>query len=219
MEVKLGYHLLHPTSILIAGNSGSGKSYLVANLIRKQLFQPTPTKIFWFYRQYQSLYRELKQEGYPITFSEGIPDDIAKQNFFDKKETNLCIIDDLHLEKGISEQVAQLFCNTGRHSNTSVVYITQNLFFKQPSARDIRLNAKYIICFKNPQDRLQLMTIGRQVYPGKSSFFQSALDQCFKRKHGYVLIDLNQSTEDRYRVRSCIFGENEEGYPEVFIPV
>ncbi len=218
MEVNLINGFKHPTSILIAGNSGSGKSCLVANIIRKGAIHPEPEKIFWFYRQYQTLYNELLQEGHPIEFHEGLPENISEARYFDKRSRNLCIIDDLHLEKGSSEHVAQLFCNAGRHSNTTVIYITQNLFFKQSHGRDIRLNAKVIICFKNPQDRLQLSSIGRQVYPGKLQFFMSAVDKCFDRQFGYVVLDLSQATQDKYRVRSSLFGESEQGYPEVYVP-
>ncbi len=218
MEVQLTSDFIHPTSILIAGNSGSGKTVLVSNIIRKDKLSPPPQKIFWFYRQYQPLYSELLKEGYPITFIEGLPEEISKSGYFDKNYRNLCVIDDLHLEKSSSEHVAQLFCNAGRHSNTSVIYIAQNLYFKHTHGRDIRLNAKTIICFKNPQDRLQLSTIGRQIYPGKSKYFADALEKCFQRKYGYVCIDLNQSTDDKHRIRTSLFGENAVGKPEFFIP-
>ena len=170
MEVQLTNKFHHPTSVQIAWNSGSGKSVLVANIIRLSKLDPPPQRIHWFYRQYQPLYSELLSEGYDIKFIEGLPEEISQANYFDKRYRNLCVIDDLHLEKKSSEHIAQLFCNGGRHSNTSVIYITQNLYFKQSHGRDIRLNAKYIICFKNPQDRLQLLSIGRQVYPGRQSF-------------------------------------------------
>jgi len=218
MEVQLKDGFQHPTSILIAGNSGSGKSFLVANLIRKSKIHPPPEKIYWFYRQNQPLYAELMREGHPIELVEGLPDAISEPRFFDKKLRNLCIIDDLHLEKKSSEHVAQLFCNAGRHSNTTVVYITQNLFFKQSHVRDIRLNAKVIICFKNPQDRMQLTAIGRQIYPGKQKVFVDAIEKCFNRPFGYVVLDLSQATDDKYRVQSAIFGENEYSKPEVYVP-
>jgi len=217
MEVPLKIEIQHPTTILIAGNSGSGKTVLISNIIRKQLLDPPPQKIFWFYRQYQPLYNELLQENHPIQFIEGLPEEISKPGYFNKQLRNLCVIDDLHLEKASSEHVAQLFCNAGRHNNTSVVYITQNLYFKQAHGRDIRLNAKNIICFKNPQDRLQLTSIGRQVYAGKQKYFADALEKCFNRRYDYIFCDLNQSTDDKYRIRTSIFGENEEGFPEFFV--
>jgi hypothetical protein len=218
MEVCLKDGFDHPTSILIAGNSGSGKSFLVANLIRVKKICPKADKIYWFYKQYQPLYDSLLNDKYPITFIEGLPDEIVKPGFFDKTLINYCIIDDLHLDPGTGKHVAQLFCNIGRHNNTTVIYITQNLFFKHPAGRDIRLNAKILICFKNPQDRLQLNTIGRQIYPTKMAFFQSAVDECLKRKYGYVCLNLSQNIDDKYRIQTAIFGENEFGFPEVFIP-
>ena len=171
MEVSVSDCFNHPLSFLISGNSGSGKSTFVANLIRYKKLCPVPDRVFWFYKQYQPLYDELLREGHPIQFIEGLPDEISRPSFFDKSYNNLCVIDDLHLEDSTSKHVAQLFCNGGRHSNTTVIYLTQNLFFKQSFGRDIRLNAKVIVSFKNPQDRMQLQMLGRQVFPTEVRLF------------------------------------------------
>lgn len=149
---------------------------------------------------------------------EGLPDEISQSSYFDKRYVNLCVIDDLHLEEKTGKHVAQLFCNGARHSNTTVVYLTQNLFFKQSFGGDIRLNAKVIVAFKNPQDRMQLQLLGRQIFPQKLPYFLAALNVCFERPFGYIVIDLQQSINDKFRLRTAIFGESELGLPEIFIP-
>ena len=219
MEVCAIDAFQHPTSMIISGNSGSGKSVFVSNLLRQQKFCPQIENIYWFYRMYQPLYDELQREGYNIKFIEGIPEDLSKPKFFDKTNNNLAIIDDLHLEQSSSKHIAQLFCNSGRLSNTSVIFITQNLFFKQSFGRDIRLNANVIVCFKNPQDRQQLAILGRQVFPRKETFFSEAVDECFSRPYGYIVLDLDHQTPDRFRVRTNIFGESEPGKTIVLVPL
>ena len=216
MEVYIADYFSHPTSILISGNSGSGKSTFVANLIRKGKIQPPPQRIVWFYKQYQPLYDELQAQGIVIEFVEGLPDEISQPGYFKKEVRNLCVIDDLHLEDNTSKHVAQLFCNGARHSNTTVLFLTQNLFFKQSFARDIRLNAKVIVSFKNPQDRQQLQNLGRQIFPQKQNYFASAVDSALGRPHGYIVIDLQHNTPDKFRLKTCIFGENSYFAPEIF---
>jgi Poxvirus A32 protein len=217
MEVQICDYFSHPTSMLISGNSGSGKSTFVANLIRKGKIVPNPQRIVWFYKQHQALYDELLAEGHVIEFVEGLPDEISQPGYFNKELRNLCVIDDLHLEEKTSKHVAQLFCNGGRHSNTTVIFLTQNLFFKQSFSRDIRLNAKVIVSFKNPQDRQQLQNLGRQIFPQKQLYFTTAVDHALERPHGYIVIDLQHGTPDKFRLKTCIFGENKYAAPEVYM--
>jgi hypothetical protein len=63
--------------------------------------------------------------------------------------------------------VSELFTKGSHHRNNSLVLITQNLFHQGPSSRDISLNSKYIVVFKNPRDNTQIVHLARQVYPEK----------------------------------------------------
>ena len=49
------------------------------------------------------------------------------------------------------ETVANLFTKGSHHRNVSVVFLAQNLFPKNKFARTMRLNAHYIVLFKNPE--------------------------------------------------------------------
>jgi hypothetical protein len=49
-----------------------------------------------------------------------------------------------------STKVSELFTKGSFHRNIILVLITQNLFHQGPSSRDISLNSKYIVVFKNP---------------------------------------------------------------------
>lgn len=115
----------------------------MADLINYNKISPPPDRVVCFYKQYQKLYDNLLREGFPVTFVEGLPDDISQANYFDKRYINLCVTDDLHLEEKTGKHVPQLLCNGARHSNTAVVYLTQNLLFKQSFEGDIRLNASH----------------------------------------------------------------------------
>jgi hypothetical protein len=70
--------------------------------------------------------------------------------------------------------------------------------------RTLSLNSHYLILFKNPRDHLQIATLARQMYPGKSQFLVEAFEDATKQPHGYILIDLKPQTEEELRIRSNI---------------
>jgi hypothetical protein len=145
---------------------------------------------------------------YPqVTFHEGLPDNTD----FDGKLRTLLILDDLMTEAGI--EVSKLFTKISHHRNVSVIFLTQNLFYK--SQRTMTLNSQYLILFKNPRDVLQIAILGRQMYPNSGKFFVEAFKMATENPYGYLLIDLRADTLEKYRLRTNIFG-SERHY--VFLP-
>jgi len=120
------------------------------------------------------------------------------------------------MDSAYSTKVSELFTKGSHHRNISVVLITQNLFHQGPSSRDISLNSRYIVVFKIPRYKTQIVHCARQVYPENvSSFHKTYLDAC-KDPHSYLFLDLAQSINDLLRFRTKIFpGET----CEVFVPV
>ena len=66
--------------------------------------------------------------------------------------------------------ILDLFTKGSHHKNISVIFIMQNIFHKGKSQRDIRLNTKYIVLYKNPRDRAQIQHLARQVHPEDPNF-------------------------------------------------
>jgi len=145
-----------------------------------------------------------------VTFVKGVQDFENPENV-----PTLIVLDDL-MDSAYSTKVSQLFTKGSHHRNISLVLITQNLFHQGPSSRDISLNNKYIVVFKNPRDKTQIVHLARQVYPENiSSFHKTYLDVC-KDPHSYLFLDFTQSINSLLRFRTKIFpGEN----TEVFEPV
>ena len=128
---------------------------------------------------------------------------------FDGKHRTLLILDDLMTEAG--SEVSNIFTKISHHRNISVIFLTQNLFFK--SQRTMNLNTQYLVLFKNPRDALQVATLGRQMYPGNSKFLVEAFKMATEKPFGYLLIDLRADTLEKYRLRSNIFsGERQYVY-------
>ena len=62
---------------------------------------------------------------------------------------------------------------------------------------------------------MQVATLARQMYPGRSKFLVEAFKDATDRPYGYMLIDLKADTEEKYRIRTNIFSGE---YQFVFIP-
>lgn len=82
------------------------------------------------------------------------------------------------------------------YRNTSVIHITQNVFDRANQHRTIRLNAHYLVLFKNPRDKSQVTALSRQLdMPHLMSTYQKATSI----PHGYLLVDLSPQTPDELR--------------------
>jgi hypothetical protein len=180
---------------MIAGPTGCGKSVFTFKLISEaqELITPPPQKIIYCYGEYQPMFANYPQ----VVFHEGLPDNSE----FDGKLRTLLILDDLMSEAG--DGVSNIFTKISRHRNVSVIFLTQNLFFK--SQRTMNLNTQYLVLFKNPRDALQVATLGRQMYPGNAKFLIEAFKMATEQPYGYLLIDLRAETLEKYRLRSNIF--------------
>ena len=59
-----------------------------------------------------------------------------------------------------------------------------------------------LILFKNPRDKLRIVTLAEQMYPGKTNFFIKQYEEAVKRPFGYLLVDLKTTTPDYCRLRT-----------------
>ena len=170
----------HPFTCIVAGPTSSGKTYFVINLLKhvKEMINPPPQKIFWFYGEWQELYSRLQIEN--LAFHEGLPSD----DFLDPSVRNLIIIDDL-----LTETDARV----------------TNLFDKNKENRTISLNAHYMVLFKSPRDVMQVEHLARQMFPGNTKFMREAFADATVKPFSYLLIDLKPDTPDHLRLRSKIF--------------
>lgn len=181
---------------MVCGPSSCGKSTFIINLIKNQdLISKKIDRIIWCYAEKNAL-PSLDN----VEFIEGIPDDFSTND----NESTLIILDDLMLESS-NKQVCELFTKGSHHRNLCVVLVTQNIFHKGSYSRDISLNSKYIVMFKNPRDKLQFQCLARQVYPENSRALVDVYNKCTQQAHGYLLIDLTQQIPNTLRFRTDIF--------------
>lgn len=190
---------IHPFTCVIAGPTGSGKTYFVSRLIAlaDSMITPPPSQVMWFYSHWQPVYDELEKNG--VKFIEGLPTD-------DLPKGALVIIDDLMAET--TEKVTKIFTKGSHHLDISIIYLVQNLFHKGKEQRTISLNSQYIVLFKNPRDRSQITNLAKQMYPGRGKYLADAFNNATEQPYGYLLIDLKQQTPQHLRLRTDIFSDS-----------
>ena len=70
---------LHPTTILVAGPTGCGKTEFMVRLLQTRSIQPFPERIDWVYSEWQSAYdriRALKLPGVKLSFIKEFDDSL-----------------------------------------------------------------------------------------------------------------------------------------------
>lgn len=204
------YIFKHPCSIQISGVSMAGKSTFVLQMLRnlKNIFDTPPEKIIISYSENMEQYQDVPENtemvrglDFNTENCEGVP--------------KLIIIDDQMQESADSAKIQSLFTRGVHHRNTSVIYITQNVFGKGKHARDMRLNSHYLIIFKSPTFISQVMYLGRSMFPKNQNFLVNAYENATKEPYSYLFIDMHPQCADVLRVRSGIL-PHENKY--IYIP-
>lgn len=199
-----------PFTLIAAGPSRSGKTSWVYSLLSQShhLLDRIPTRVFYFYNQWQPLFDRMKREKLVDSFVNHLPDksELEKLTLPGKKSGrgSLCIIDDFM--NSSSEHVGEIFTALSHHLDLSCIYITQNVFAQNNKyMRDMSLSASYLVMFKNPRDQSQIANLAKQLAPGNTSFIVDSFRRITSKPYSYVMYDLHQSTPDLIRVRTNIF--------------
>lgn len=182
----------HPFTCIVSGPTGSGKTTFVKELLKNShMIKPSPKRVVWCYGVYQDLFKSLPG----VEFNEGLPD---QTHLTDR---TLLIIDDLMFQQ--DEKITEIFTKNSHHKGVSVIFLTQNFFHK--GAREMTLNAQYIVLMKNPRDTSQIHFLARQMFPAKSKFMIEAYNDATRAPFGYLFLDLRQETDEKHRVRTGVF--------------
>ena len=213
---SLGFHLKHPTTCLISGPTGCGKTKFVARLLSTSgMITPTPSKIVWVYSEWQELYSELSSKlNIEFVKNENL---IQIYETFRVEDVNLLVLDDQMSTGNIpkKKEIVKLFTQGSHHRNLTVIYIVQNLFDQGGCSRTVSLNSQYIVVFKNPRDSAQISYLAQQAYPRNSKFLVESYMDATRIPHSYLVLNLTQECEQWMRVCTKVFpGEETEIYVE-----
>ena len=168
---------------MIAGMTGSGKTAWARFLLQQAsaTIYPPLERIVWCYSQWQPAYTEMLVAMPHIEFVKGIPTVLEQDSYFDMNKRNLIVFDDQMIDASKDKRIVNLFTRGSHHRNLSVIYIVQNLFHQGKGSGSISLNSHYLVLFKNPRDKLQILTLAKQMYPGQTDFFLNQHEEAVKR--------------------------------------
>lgn len=200
MGIVLMITFTHPFTMMVAGPSGCGKTTFIEKLLshNTSLIRPQIKKVIWCNAERSALPSGVSFKN--IEYLDSIPDEFINST----NEPTLIILDDMMLN-AFSRQVCELFTKGSHHRNFSVVLVTQNIFHQGKFCRDISLNCKYLVVFKNPRDKSQFIHLAKQVYPENSSELLKIYKDVTQAAHNYLLIDLTQDINEILRFRTDIF--------------
>jgi hypothetical protein len=207
MEVENIKHLQfkHPFTAIAAGPSSSGKTFLVRDILdnfktRIADVNEDIINVIWAHGKWQKIYSQpLKNVNFK--YIEGLPeeDDVFGHD--------IIVIDDLMSELKNNKFVLDLFTKGSHHNHQSVILLTQNLYHKGPIMRDLNLNSHYLIIFKSPRDKMQIMTLAKQTHPNNSAYEQATFPP-----HGYLIVDFKQDTPENLRLRTRVIPNEETNW-------
>ena len=137
-----------------------------------------------------------------VEFIHGIPSDLEDDDFFDPRINNLLILDDLFSEAVKDKRIRDSFTEETHHRSLSVISISQNLFASQDPTQGRYCH--YLVLFNKPVDKQSVMTLARQMYPGKSEKMMKMFDKATRQPYGYLLVDLKAYTPENDRLKCNI---------------
>ena len=191
-----------PTTAIISGPTGSGKSTFIFRLIENVsvMFKEKVYKIYYFYTVWQPLFERFQNNN--VSFIKGLPNEDIIQKISDSNH-NLLILDDMQMTALNSSFIANLFSRESHHKNLTVFLVLQNFFHQGKYGRDISLNSHYLILFRNKRDKNIIKILGTQIGLGKE--LENVYLDATNEAYGYIVIDLTPSSDSTYMLRSHIF--------------
>lgn len=197
MAAELRLH--HPFRMIVSGSSGTGKSTFVRQFLKDYRnttdIRDSVLRVLYYHGAEQQIFNEKIAKNVDVVYNFGY----SERHEDDKP--HILIIDDLMSEMGDDPRLSALFTKVSHHQNLSVIFLTQNLFHKGKEMRTVSLNAQVIVAMNNPRDRQQLMTLGRQIYPGSSNFFNAVLTAALAEPFSHLMIDLSPQCPDSKRLK------------------
>jgi hypothetical protein len=200
-----------PFNCIVSGASKSGKTTFVYNVLTMadSIIDVKPKHVILFYKYMQDIYQEMFAKRYVHELIAIESNDFNFNSIVEKVSPykniggSMIIFDDSMTD--IVDEFAQIFTNISHHQNCSVIFITQNLFYKDKAYRTMSLNSHYIILMKNERDKQQIGILAKQFCPGNSTYVIQAFNEATTAPFSYLMLDFTQESPACLKLRSHIF--------------
>ena len=218
LEGPFNLELIENFKISIFGPSRSGKTNFLSDILRNldAITSKKPDNVYYIFTEWQDKLDELRRQGLVDKFLEGHSGiETELKQILKPNEKNLVIFDDQASRKEVVEFVGNLFSIHARHSNMSVIWVSQ-IIFDGNNVRNIRKNSDYIVIFKCPQDCLDIIHLSRQMTKGKllQDIYEHVTDN---EPYSYVFCDVTQESDQKIKFRSHIF--QQDGLVRTYVPI
>jgi hypothetical protein len=198
------FSLQWPFSALVFGNSHSGKTTFVLNLISAhELLFPDVNKIIYVFDQSQPALTNFRILHPDVIFLENYEE--VDQHLDGTK--CLGIFDDMMLkfesDAKANYYLRHFYCVKSHHLNCSVITIVHNAFPK--NFRVISINTTYLVLFRNNRDISFINYINRQVYGCHSKFLLESYKLATSKPYEYLVLDFSSSVSEKLRTRNWFY--------------
>ena len=124
-RMALPLTLRSPSCFYVCGATGSGKSRLVARIIRnrREMFKKCHDAVHYAYKEWQPLFDDLQNKE-SVRFHEGLPTLDQIRTWAQKASGNgiILVVDDLALEATASNDMAVLVSVISHHCDVTVFF-------------------------------------------------------------------------------------------------
>lgn len=222
----------HPFTMMVAGPTGSGKTWWVTQLLTNyqkvttfkpnDRHEPRPTNVLWCYGQWQKLYT-VPIPNVSVQYYKGLmnPSSTSVHSLAQGPPPDVIVIDDLMAETVSDPKLASLFTRQSHHENIAVIFIVQNLYAQGKRMRDIATNTQYLVLMKTKRDLRQIVDLGNALmYGDAKSFKWMYLKATNSLPFSYLFCHLHSECKyDELRFSTFMFPhEYIKGSPVFFIP-
>jgi len=192
-----------PARVLVAGYSGSGKSYFVSRLIRKYREKFGRVIVVGSDVENCQDLNITRNDNFNPLIDDDEDDDISDNS----NKAILVVYDDVIYNKKILETAAEVFIR-GRHKNISSIFITQNLFLNNNHYRQIALNVSHIVLLRT-RNLSQISCFSKSFLTNSqvSDFVKVYRRHVMREKFKYLMIDFTKDVESPLAIRKNILGE------------
>jgi len=192
--------LLLINKLFALGSSHSGKSWLMAEIIRRrqEIFTEHIDKVIYVYKADQDLFKELRKDADVIfTTDDGILQDYKGLNV-------VLIYDDVLLDVIQNPKAMQTkFLVSSHHEKYFIFLLCQAVFFN--NSRLLTINTTYFIILKFERDLSMIMRFFSQHNKNTAKALAEAYEECVSVPYGYLFISFHPRDPPIGRYRNSVF--------------